>query len=63
MLVLSRKRNERIVICRGGEVLATVTLVEVRADKARLGFEADQAIAIHREEVYRRIQEDGHVAG
>lgn len=55
MLVLSRKKNEAIVI---GDRLVTVVLVEIRGDKVRLGFEAPQHVAIHRQEVYDAIQRD-----
>jgi len=51
MLVLSRKKNESIVI--DGEV--TITVVEVRGDKVRLGIEAPREIPIHRSEIYEAI--------
>jgi carbon storage regulator len=51
MLVLSRKKNESIVI--DGEV--TITVVEVRGDKVRLGIEAPREVPIHRSEVYEAI--------
>lgn len=53
MLVLSRKKNERIVI--GDEI--SITVVEVRGDKVRLGVEAPREIPVHREEVARLINE------
>lgn len=52
MLVLSRKKNESIII--DGEV--TITVVEVRGDKVRLGIEAPREVPIHRSEVYEAIQ-------
>jgi carbon storage regulator len=52
MLVLSRKQGESIVI--GDDV--TVTVLEVLGDRVRLGFAAPGETAIHREEVYRRIE-------
>jgi carbon storage regulator len=52
MLVLSRKQGEQIMI---GENVV-VTVVEIRGDRVRLGFDAPNYVAIHREEVYRRIQ-------
>jgi carbon storage regulator len=55
MLVLSRKRGERIVIGQNIEL----TVVEVRGGKVRLGFTAPSGVPIHREEVYRRIGADG----
>jgi carbon storage regulator len=53
MLVLSRKRNERIIIEHAG-VSMTVTVVEVRGDKVGLGFEAPPAAIIKREELLAR---------
>lgn len=47
MLVLSRKKNEKIVI---NETI-TITVVDVRGDKVRLGIEAPREIPIHRSEV------------
>ena len=54
MLVLSRKKNESIVI--DGKII--VTIVEVRGDKVRLGIEAPRDVAIHRSEVYAAIQRE-----
>ena len=47
MLVLSRKRDERIVI--GDNII--ITVVEVRGDKVRLGIEAPTEVPVHRQEV------------
>ncbi len=47
MLVLSRKRDERIVI--GDNIV--ITVVEVRGDKVRLGIEAPSEVPVHRQEV------------
>ena len=52
MLVLSRKRGEQIVI--GDNI--TVTVVEVRKGRVKLGFSGPDNLPIHREEVYERIQ-------
>ena len=52
MLVLSRKRNERIVI--NGNIV--ITVVDVRGDKVRLGIEAPTEIPVHREEVHLEIE-------
>ena len=52
MLVLSRKRNEQIVI---GENII-VTVVDVRGDKVRLGIEAPAQVPVHRQEVYEAIR-------
>lgn len=52
MLVLSRKKNESIVV---NDVIV-ITVVEIRGDKVRLGIEAPREISIHRSEVYASIQ-------
>lgn len=52
MLVLSRKRNESIVI--DGNIV--VTVVDIRGDKVRLGIEAPKDVPIHRSEVYDAIR-------
>jgi carbon storage regulator len=54
MLVLSRKKNEKIDIL-GGEI--KITVVEIRGDKVRLGIEADKSISVHRHEVTERIEQ------
>jgi carbon storage regulator len=55
MLVLSRKKDEKIMI--GDHV--TVTIVEVRGDKVRLGIEAPKGLAVHRQEVWLAIKRQG----
>ncbi len=59
MLVLSRKRDEQIII----DERITITIVEVRGDKVRLGIDAPRAISIHRKEVYEAILRERVVAG
>ena len=54
MLVLSRARGEQIVI--GGSI--TITLLEVRGDKVKLGFEGPAEVPIHRQEVHERVQRE-----
>jgi carbon storage regulator CsrA len=51
MLVLSRKRHQKIVIKVGGKVLCRVGVCELRHDKVRLGFEAEEDVEIVREEI------------
>ena len=51
MLVLSRKKNESIVISEN----ITVTVVEIRGDKVRLGIVAPKDVPVHRQEVYDAI--------
>jgi carbon storage regulator len=52
MLVLSRKRDERIVI---GENIV-ITVVDVRGDKVRLGIEAPAEVPVHRQEVLEAMR-------
>jgi carbon storage regulator len=52
MLVLSRKRDERIVI--GDNIV--ITVVEVRGDKVRLGIEAPAEVPVHRQEVLEAMR-------
>jgi carbon storage regulator len=52
MLVLSRKKNESIVINND----ITIVVVEIRGDKVRLGVEAPKEVPVHRREVYDSIR-------
>jgi carbon storage regulator len=52
MLVLSRKKNESIVI--NDDI--TIVIVEIRGDKVRLGIEAPKEVPVHRREVYDAIK-------
>ncbi len=54
MLVLSRQRDESIMI--GDKVV--ITIVDIRGDKVRLGIEAPQDIPVHRQEVFDAIKRD-----
>lgn len=51
MLILNRKPGERLVIGRN----IVVTMIEARAGRVRLGFEAPEGTPIHREEVFDKI--------
>lgn len=53
MLVLSRHRSESVVLVLPDGREVNVTLCDVRADKARIGFEAPQDVKIMRREIYR----------
>jgi len=57
MLVLSRKKNESIII----NDHVTVTVVEIRGDKVRLGIDAPKDVTVHRREVYEAIQNQAKV--
>ena len=54
MLVLSRQRNESIMIGDDVEII----IVDVRGDKVRLGITAPRAVSVHRKEVYEAIQKE-----
>jgi carbon storage regulator len=54
MLVLSRQRDESIMI--GDDV--EITIVDVRGDKVRLGITAPKSIPVHRREIYDAIQRE-----
>ena len=52
MLVLSRKKNECLVI--NDNII--VTGLEIRRDKVRLGIDAPKEVSVHRREIYEAIQ-------
>jgi carbon storage regulator len=58
MLVLSRKSRESVVVGASGglEQLLKVTVLEIKNDRVRLGFEADAGVPVHRSEVWERIR-------
>jgi carbon storage regulator len=58
MLVLSRQRDETIMI--GDDI--TVTVVDIRGDKVRLGISAPKEISVHRKEVYDAIRAENREA-
>ena len=59
MLVLSRHRDESIII--GDNIV--ITVVDVRGDKVRLGIDAPTDIPVHRQEVYEAIQRERQSGG
>jgi carbon storage regulator len=58
MLVLSRKKDESIVINND----ITIVVVEIRGDKVRLGVEAPKEVPVHRQEVFEAIARGETVA-
>ena len=58
MLVLSRQRDESIII--GDDIV--VTIVDVRGDKVKLGIDAPQDVSVHRREVYEAIRRENQQA-
>jgi len=58
MLVLSRQRDETIMIGDNIEI----TIVDIRGDKVRLGINAPKEISVHRKEVYDAIRRENKAA-
>jgi carbon storage regulator len=58
MLVLSRQRDETIMI--GDDI--EITVVDIRGDKVRLGISAPRSVIVHRKEVWESIQRENREA-
>ncbi|HEV7611513.1 MAG TPA: carbon storage regulator CsrA [Steroidobacteraceae bacterium] len=54
MLILTRRLNETLMI--GNEI--TVTVLGVKGNQVRLGVNAPKSVAVHREEVFERIENE-----
>lgn len=54
MLVLSRQRGEKLVICQD----IVVTVLEVRGNRVNLGIQAPSSVPVNRIEVFHRLGED-----
>lgn len=59
MLVLSRQRDESIII--GDNIV--VTIVDIRGDKVRIGIQAPTEISVHRQEVFEAIKRSMQSSG
>jgi len=58
LLVLTRKVGQNIIVGEG----IRISVIDVRGRQVRLGVEAPAELAIHREEVFLRIQEENLAA-
>jgi carbon storage regulator len=54
MLILTRKVNESLIV--GDDI--TITVLGVKGNQVRLGVTAPRDVAVHREEIYRRISDE-----
>ena len=59
MLVLTRKRNESIVVGDNIEI----TVVDIQGDQVRIGINAPKSVSIHRKEIYLEIQAENKKGG
>jgi carbon storage regulator len=59
MLILTRRVGESLMV--GDNI--TVTVLGVKGNQVRIGVNAPKDVAVHREEIYQRIQEDAPAAG
>lgn len=58
MLVLTRRAGESVVV--GDDIV--ITILETRGDVVRVGIDAPRSVQVHREEVYRELQETNRAA-
>ncbi|HHW49103.1 MAG TPA: carbon storage regulator CsrA [Clostridiaceae bacterium] len=58
MLVLTRKKNQSIVINDNIEI----TLLDIQGDQVRIGINAPRSVSVHRKEVFEEIQAENRKA-
>jgi len=65
MLVLSRKNQESVVVGGAGGFhhLLKVTVLDIRGNQVKLGFEVDSDVPVHRLEVWERMNGNGNGSG
>ena len=56
MLILTRRVSETLMV--GDDV--TVTVLDVKSNQVRIGIDAPKEVAVHREEIYKRIKAEEH---
>jgi carbon storage regulator len=54
MLILTRRTGEKLKI--GNDV--TVTVLDIKGNQVRLGFDAPKSVSVHRQEIYERIEQE-----
>lgn len=52
MLVLTRKKNQKIIVSDRGRIVAKLTVADILNDRVRIGVEADRNIGVDREELF-----------
>ncbi len=63
MLVLSRLRDETVVLILPDGTELRAGIVDIRGDKVRLGFDAPRDVLVHREEVWQDMKREAKAAG
>ncbi len=59
MLILTRRAGETVMV--GSDI--TITVLGVKGNQVRIGINAPKDVAVHREEIYERIQSEQAAAG
>lgn len=56
MLVLTRREREKIIV---GDGLVTITVTRIESGRVHIGIDASDELSIHREEIYKKIKQEG----
>lgn len=56
MLILTRRVGETLMVIQPDGTMAEVTVLGVKGNQVRIGVNAPKEVAVHREEIYQRIQ-------